>query len=62
VVADAALLDGLRTRNTAAEPARSESILHLLHDAGFSSDARAFARTLPPSPERDEYLARRPAR
>lgn len=62
VVRDDELVAELEQRASAPEPARSESILHLLHDAGFVSDARAFARTLPPTPERDEYLARRPVR
>ena len=56
------LLAELATRDSASEPARSESILHLLHERGFVGDARAFARTLPASPERDAYLARRPGR
>jgi hypothetical protein len=62
VVRDDELVAQLEQRSRAAEPARSEAILHLLHDAGYLSDARAFARTLPASPERDEYLARRPQR
>ncbi len=62
VVRDDSLLEELERRAAAPEPARSESILHLLHGAGFESDARAFARTLPASPERDAYLARRPVR
>lgn len=62
VVRDDELVAELAQRASAPEPARSESILHLLHDAGFVSDARAFARTLPPTAERDEYLARRPVR
>ncbi len=62
VVRDDELIAELARRDAAPEPARSESILHLLHGAGFESDARAFARTLPPSPERDAYLARRPVR
>jgi hypothetical protein len=62
VVRDNELVAQIEQRSRAAEPARSEAILHLLHDAGYLSDARAFARTLPASPERDEYLARRPAR
>lgn len=62
VVRDDQLIEELERRASAPEPARSESILHLLHGAGFESDARAFARTLPASPERDAYLARRPVR
>ncbi len=56
------LVAELDLRSRADEPARSESILHLLHERGFLGDARAYARTLPPSPERDAYLARRPGR
>lgn len=56
------LLAELERRATASEPARSESILHLLHERGYVGDARAFARTLPASPERDAYLSRRPSR
>jgi hypothetical protein len=33
-----------------------------LDAAGFRADARALARTLPPSPERDAYLGRAPGR
>jgi hypothetical protein len=62
VVADAGLIDEIAARESAPEPARSESLLHLLHDAGFVGDARAFARTLPATPERDAYLARLPGR
>jgi hypothetical protein len=62
VTADAGFAAELASRESATDPARSESILHLLHERGFESDARAFARTLPPSPERDAYLARPPAR
>lgn len=61
-VVDDGLVRELAERERAAEPARSEALLHLLHDAGFVGDARAFARTLPATPERDQYLARRPVR
>jgi hypothetical protein len=56
------LVAELELRSRAEEPARSESILHLLHEKGFLGDARAYARTLPASPERDAYLARHPGR
>lgn len=56
------LIGELSERERASEPARSEAILHLLHERGYLGDARAFARTLPESPERDAYLARRPGR
>jgi hypothetical protein len=42
--------------------ARTAEVLHLLHDRGYLGDARAFARTLPPSADRDAYLARKPGR
>ena len=44
------------------EPPRSERALALLFERGFFSDARAWARTLPPSPERDAFLQRSPGR
>ncbi|MBL8804462.1 MAG: hypothetical protein JNN27_20870 [Planctomycetes bacterium] len=62
VVRDEELIARIAERERASEPARSESILHLLEDSGFACDARAFARTLPASPARDAYLARRPER
>ena len=62
VIEDDALIEAIDARREAPEPARSEAILHLLHDSGFAGDARAFARSLPPSPERDAYLARLPGR
>jgi hypothetical protein len=43
------------------DPRTAESVLALLH-ARYPTDARAFARTLPPSDERDEYLSRTPGR
>ncbi|MBM3992323.1 MAG: hypothetical protein FJ298_15145 [Planctomycetes bacterium] len=60
--ADAGLCAELAACARASEPTRSESILNLLHERGLEGDARAFARTLPASPERDAYLARRPLR
>jgi hypothetical protein len=62
VVRDLAILAQLEEQDSGSEPGRSETILRILHEAGFLSDARAFARTLPESPERDEYLNRPPAR
>jgi hypothetical protein len=62
VALDQDLIDQIAARDSAPEPARSESLLHLLHDAGFVGDARAYARTLPATPERDAYLARLPGR
>jgi hypothetical protein len=46
----------------APEPERSSGILALLAARGYHADARAWARTLPPGPARDEFLARTPAR
>ncbi len=37
--------------------AAAAAVLELLH-ARYPTDARAFARTLPPSEERNEYLSR----
>jgi hypothetical protein len=45
-----------------AEPARTIAAIGILHDAGYSSDARALARTLPASVERDRYLETLPGR
>jgi hypothetical protein len=42
--------------------ARTAEVLRVLHARGYLGDARAFARTLPPSPDRDAYLARKPGR
>ncbi|MCK6447580.1 MAG: hypothetical protein L6Q99_14405 [Planctomycetes bacterium] len=42
--------------------ARIREVLALLHREGYLGDARAFARTLPQSAERDAYLARVPGR
>lgn len=42
--------------------ARTADVLRLLQQRGYLGDARTFARTLPPSAERDAYLARKPGR
>ncbi len=44
------------------EPERSERRLALLHERGYLGDARAFARELPASAERDRYLDALPGR
>ena len=44
------------------EPRRSTEILALLHRRGHSTDARAYARALPRTPERDAYLNNLPGR
>ena len=55
-LAELAELDAL------SEPARSEQALALLVERGYLADARAWARSLPASPERDAFLARPPGR
>jgi hypothetical protein len=62
VVHDPEMLERIAERDTAPDPSRSEAILHLLHDSGFTADARAVARRLPPSPGRESYLGRTPER
>ena len=61
LVLDPALLARIERSAARPEPERSEGILELLH-AAFPTDARAYARTLPASPEREAYLARVPGR
>ncbi len=56
LVEDAELLDQLAMLSQLKPPANSERSLLLLHERGFISDARAFARQLPQSSERDAYL------
>lgn len=59
---DAGLLAELGELDSRPEPERSEHALQRLVEAGFESDARAWARTLPPSAERDAFLERSPGR
>jgi len=61
VVQDPALLARIERLAARAEPERSEGILALLYPI-YPSDARAFARALPASPEREAFLARVPGR
>ncbi|MBI5433985.1 MAG: hypothetical protein HZA52_14230 [Planctomycetes bacterium] len=61
VRADAAA-DGLLAALELSGDERARAVLVWLHDRGYLGDARAFARTLPPTPERDAYLARKPGR
>lgn len=61
LVLDPALLARIERLTARGEPERSEGILALLHEA-YPTDARAYARTLPASPEREAYLARVPGR
>lgn len=56
LVEDAELLNQLAELSQLTPPANNERSLLLLHERGFLSDARAFARQLPQSPERDAYL------
>lgn len=44
------------------EPERGVLRVRLLHERGYLGDARALARTLPASPERDAYLEALPGR
>ena len=44
------------------EPRRSTEILALLHRRGHATDARAYARSLPRTPEREAYLNNLPGR
>jgi hypothetical protein len=59
---DAELLAELERWSVLPEPERSERTLALLVERGFASDARAWARGLPASPERDAFLGRTPGR
>ncbi len=61
LVTDRELLERLSELGPATDPGPAEKTLALLHER-YPTDARAFARTLPPSPERDEYLSRIPGR
>jgi hypothetical protein len=62
LVADRELDRALAALERESEPERSSRILALLHERGFVGDARAFARTLPESAERDQYLEQVPGR
>jgi len=62
VVADSGIeqrLLGLRDR---AEPARSLEAVRILHERGYLADARAIARSMPASEDRDAYLGQLPGR
>lgn len=54
--------DALEKLAASPEEHRTLAALERLHELGFLTDARALARSLPPSPERDAYLARAPGR
>jgi hypothetical protein len=59
---DSELLNELDALDSRPEPERSEKALQLLVDRGYDSNARAWANALPPSPERDAFLDRKPGR
>ncbi len=56
IVEDAALCEELVHLAGRSEPERSLAAVQLLHAKGFLTDARAIARGMPASPERDAYL------
>jgi hypothetical protein len=62
IVDDPKLCAELLKLSDRAEPGRSLSAVNLLHAKGFLSDARAVARAMPASPERDAYLSRNTGR
>ncbi len=57
VIRDPELLDRLEDLERLEEPQKGNSILTLLNGNHFYTDLRAHARTLPPSVERDRFLA-----
>lgn len=59
---DPALSAELAAIGSGTEGERAMAMLQILHARGYVGDARALARTLPPSPERDAYLGRKPGR
>jgi hypothetical protein len=62
-VVDDAEIDGkLIALGSQSEPKRSLAAVKLLHEAGFLGEARAIARAMPASPERDAYLSQLPGR
>jgi hypothetical protein len=62
VVDDAGMCRQLADLAGRKEPARSLAAVNLMHEHGFEAEARAIARAMPPSPERDAYLAQVPGR
>ena len=62
VVEDPALETELNALRELEEPARSLEAVRILHDRGYVADARAIARAMPASPERDAYLGQVPGR
>ena len=57
IIQEAELLARLAHLERLEEPQRGNSILTLLHGNHLETDLRSFARTLPPSPERDRFLS-----
>jgi len=62
VRADPALAERLASAAGSSENARTSERIRILHDSGDWTDARALARTLPPSAERERYLGQVPGR
>lgn len=62
VVADAELERRLLELSDRAEPARSLEAVRILHERGYLADARAIARAMPESADRDAYLGQVPGR
>lgn len=62
VAADAGLEKALLALAEEREPERTLAAVRILHAAGYVTDARELARTLPPSAERDRYLSQSPGR
>lgn len=62
VVDDAEVSGQLESLASQAEPNRSLAAVKLLHERGFLGEARAIARAMPASPERDSYLSQVPGR
>jgi hypothetical protein len=62
VVEDAELCKQLAELVSRPEPGRSLTAVRMLHEQGYLSDARAIARTMPPSRELDTYLGQVPGR
>jgi hypothetical protein len=62
IVADPAVEARLGEITSGSALERTLAAVHVLHSAGYLTDARELARTLPESPERDRYLAQLPGR
>jgi hypothetical protein len=62
VVDDAEVCKELVDLAALAEPGRSLAAVKLLHERGYIGEARAIARRMPSTHERDEYLSQVPGR